>query len=591
MIKKETERKGENMKTIKASEAMINVLLDWGVKRVYGLPGDSIDTTIDALHNYSDEIEFVQVRHEEVASLAATSEAKLTGHIGVCLSIGGPGAIHLLNGLYDAKMDHVPLLALVGQVKSTLVNTDFFQEINSASLLEDVAVYNKEIQSAESLPKIVDEAIRTAMRQKGVAVLTIPDDFPDQKIADTYKTLAGEANLFSPPALIPEKMEEAARLIKESKHPVILSGVGSKHAGRALTTFIEENHIPIVQTVPSKGIVADDHPNSLGNLGKLGTKPAYEAMKEADLLILLGTNYPYVNYLPDQASCKAIQVDLVPERFGKRFPLELAIESTVEDFITALNDLGPLRTSTDFLTACQQAMSHWTKWMEEQRHNTKDTFVHPAYLFNAIESLATPDTIYSIDVGTSTAWAAKFLRVKPQQDFLISSWLGTMGCALPGALAAKLNYPNRQVLSVAGDGGFAMVMQDFVTAVKYDLPFVQFIVNNQKLSFIEVEQQSSGQRNYGIDLADIDFAKVAEAFGGIGHTVKSASELDALLPRLMGVTKPTIVNVYVEDDAPLPGKIVKDEAEGFAKFTVESVLKDRKFPELPPLKEIIRQLF
>lgn len=570
---------------------MINVLLDWGVKRVYGLPGDSIDTTIDALHRHDEEIDFIQVRHEEVASLAATSEAKLTGTVGVCLSIGGPGAIHLLNGLYDAKMDHVPLLALIGQVNSGLINSDYFQEVNTAAMLEDVAVYNKEIQSAASLPRIVDEAIRTAIRQKGVAVLTIPDDLPDEEIADTYRALAGEVNLFGTPTIEADKIAEVTRLLKESKKPIILSGVGTKGAGAALTTFIETNHIPLIQTMPSKGTVADDHPNSLGNVGKLGTKPAYEAMKEADFLLLLGTNYPYVDYLPDASSCKAVQIDIAPERFGKRFPIELAIEGRVADFLALMNAQGAIRTSDTFLKACQQTMSHWNDWMQEQRENTSGEFVHPSYLFNAIEKIAKPNTVFSIDVGTSTSWGARFIRVQPGQDYLISAWLGTMGCALPGAIAAKINEPERQVISVAGDGAFAMVMQDFVTATKYNLPFIQFVINNQKLAFIEVEQQSAGQRNYGIDLEDIDFAKIAEACGGIGYTVKSAAELDALLPKLADVSKPTLVNVYVEDDAPLPGKIVMDEAQGYAKFAFETVLKDHKFPTLPPLKEIMRQFF
>lgn len=488
-------------------------------------------------------------------------------------------------------MDHVPLLALIGQVNSGLINSDYFQEVNTAAMLEDVAVYNKEIQSAASLPRIVDEAIRTAIRQKGVAVLTIPDDLPDEEIADTYRALAGEVNLFSTPTIEADKIAEVTRLLKESKKPIILSGVGTKGAGAALTTFIETNHIPLIQTMPSKGTVADDHPNSLGNVGKLGTKPAYEAMKEAGFLLLLGTNYPYVDYLPDASSCKAVQIDIAPERFGKRFPIELAIEGRVADFLALMNAQGAIRTSDTFLKACQQTMSHWNDWMQEQRENTSGEFVHPSYLFNAIEKIAKPNTVFSIDVGTSTSWGARFIRVQPGQDYLISAWLGTMGCALPGAIAAKINEPERQVISVAGDGAFAMVMQDFVTATKYNLPFIQFVINNQKLAFIEVEQQSAGQRNYGIDLEDIDFAKIAEACGGIGYTVKSAAELDALLPKLADVSKPTLVNVYVEDDAPLPGKIVMDEAQGYAKFAFETVLKDHKFPTLPPLKEIMRQFF
>ncbi|AQP53511.1 pyruvate oxidase [Vagococcus penaei] len=575
------------MGKVKASKEMMNVLINWNIKRIYGLPGDSIDTTVDALHKVKDQIEFIQVRHEEVASLAAASEAKLTGNVGVCLSIGGPGAIHLLNGLYDAKMDHVPVVALVGQVASKFMNSDFFQEVDNTAMFQDVAVFNKLVQSPESLPVLLDEAIRTAINQRGVAVLTIPDNFPDQLITETYHNLSGQDQLFSRPRLDSGKVEKVAKLLKESKRPIILSGVGSKDSSSELKRFIEMNHLPIIQTMPSKGVIADNHLNSLGNVGKLGTKPAYEAMKEADLLIMLGTNYPYVDYLP-KSDCTCIQIDINPQVFGKRFPVTVALEATVKDFLTAINELGELRTDARFLTACQQTMIHWNRWMTEEK-NKQGTQIHPAFMMSCVEKIATPETIFSIDVGTSTSWGARFLSVQPTQSYLISAWLGTMGCALPGAIAAKLNYPERQVISVAGDGAFAMVMQDFVTAVKYDLPFVQFVVNNQKLAFIEYEQESSGQLNYEIDLADIDFAKVAEACGGTGYTVRTPEELEKLLPNLKLVTTPTLVNVYVTDDAPLPGKIVKSEAEGYGKFTLNYLEETHHFPKLPPLKEILRQ--
>ncbi|MGY3766697.1 pyruvate oxidase [Vagococcus vulneris] len=575
------------MSKVKASKEMMNVLINWGVKRVYGLPGDSVDTTVDALRSVKDRIEFIQVRHEEVASLAAASEAKLTGDLGVCISIGGPGAIHLVNGLYDAKMDHAPVLAIVGQVKSSLINSTFFQEVDTTEMFQGVAVYNKLVQSAASLPGLLDEAIRTAINQRGVAVLTIPDNFPDELIEEGYHNLSGKDNLFSFPSLDIDKVKKVAELIKKSKHPVVLSGVGAKGSTQELQRFIETNHLPIIKTMPSKGVVADNHPNSLGNVGKLGTKPAFEAMKEADLLLLLGTNYPYVEYLP-KPGCECVQVDINPQVMGKRFPLTVALETTVKEFLSEINKLGELRSDTNFLSACQETMSHWNQWMEEEK-NKKGDIIHPAFMMKCIEQISTLDTIFSIDVGTSTSWGARFLNIQPTQSYLISAWLGTMGCALPGAIAAKLNCPDRQIISLAGDGAFAMVMQDFVTAVKYKLPMVQFVVNNQKLAFIEYEQESSGQLNYEIDLADIDFAKVAEACGGTGYSVRTPEELENLLPDLQHVSKPTLVNVYVADDAPLPGKIVKDEAEGYGKYTIEYLEKDHHFPKLPPLKELVRQ--
>lgn len=579
------------MSKVKAAEAMMDVFVKWGIRRVYGLPGDSIDTTIDALHVYEKEIDFVQVRHEEVASLAATAEAKLTGNVGVCLSIGGPGAVHLLNGLYDAKMDHAPVLALVGQIKSNLLNTHFFQEVDLPEMFRDVAVYNKLVQSGESLPRLADEAIRTAIKEQGVAVLTIPDNIGDEVISDVYRNIVGQTNLFNPPAIPRDKIAEAVALLKDSKRPIVLAGTGARGCGASLTRFIEENHIPIVQTVPAKGIVADDHPNSLGNVGKLGTKPAYEAMKEADLILLLGTNYPYKDYLPNRANCRCIQVDIRPTQFGNRFPVDVAIEGTVADFLAAISEKGIIRSHNGFVESCRQLMKVWNSWMAELRVNRKGNVIHPAFLMDQIEKIAKPDAIYTIDVGTITSWGARFLRVQPTQKYLLSSWFGTMGCALPYALGAKCEFPGRQVISIAGDGAFAMVMQDFMTAVKYNLPFVQFVLNNQKLAFIEYEQQSAGQRNYVIDLQDADYCKMAEAMGGVAYTVRTPEELETLMPQLADVKAPTLVNVYVADDAPLPGKIVMDEAQGYAKFLLNTLLKDGKIPEMPPMKEVLRQFF
>lgn len=577
---------------MKASEALMEVLLRWGVKRVYGLPGDSIDTTIDALHTYSKKIEFIQVRHEEVASMAAAYESELTGQIAVCLSIGGPGAIHLLNGMYDAKMNGVPILALVGQVTTDNLNTSYFQEVDTKAVFEDVAVYNKTINSAKTLPEVVDEAIRTAYKESGVAVLTLPDNVPNEIIEVNSINVAGKENLMVHPQLNLDRVKEAIELLKVAKKPLVLSGIGCKDAGEELKTFIEINHIPIIQTVRAKGIVDDAHPNSLGNVGKLGTKPAYEAMKSADLLFMLGTNYPFKPYLPNPGQAKIIQVDTNPSNIGKRHSVDVAMVARAKDFLQEMNKEGEIYHSDKFLKACQDTMTHWKKWMEKERNNTTgEKLVHPAFLMKCIQDIAKDDCIYSIDVGTATSWGARFLNVKSTQSYIISAWLATMGCALPGAIAGCLSYPGRQVISLAGDGALAMVMQDLVTAAKYNLPLVQFVLSNHKLAFIEYEQQSAGQRNYGIDLKEIDFAKVAEACGCDGYRVTSSQQLIELLPKLRDVKKPTLVDVYVTDDAPLPGKIVFDEAKGYSRYVVQTISKDHKIPKLPPLMDAIKRFF
>ncbi|AZZ60747.1 pyruvate oxidase [Oenococcus oeni] len=578
------------MTSKKGSDLLVNVLTDWGIKEVYGLPGDSVDTTVDALRRQKDKIKFIQVRHEEVASLAASASAKYTGKIGVCLSIGGPGAIHLLNGLYDAKMDHVPVLALLGQVTSQSLNEGYFQEVNTPKLFDDVAVFNRTISSVDNLAEIVDQAIRSAYENKGVAVLTIPDDIPDQELKTIYHSSAKAFSL-AKPSINEEQINKASELIKNSQKPIALIGLGAKESGEEVTSFLEKNNIPFVQTLPAKGTISDDHPNSLSNVGKLGTKPAYEAMKNADLLILLGSNYPYLPYLPNKGQAKCIQVDLKAENLGKRYSVTTAIQADVYDVVHALNKKGVLRDNKSFLQACQKNMDNWNKWMQEKRE-LDTTPISPESMVAYIDQTAPDDLVYSIDVGTSTSWAARFLHVKRNQKFAISAWLGTMGCGLPGAIAGQIVFPKRRVLSLIGDGAFSMVMQDFVTAVKYKLPIIFVIINNQKLAFIEYEQQSAGQLNYEINLADIDFGKFAQAAGGIGITVKSNDKFkEALDQAYQTKDKPVLINAYVEDNAPLPGKIVLDEAKGFAKFGQEYLENYWKIPELPPFKDILRQFF
>lgn len=575
---------------MKASDQMIKVLEDWNIRHVYGLPGDSIDTTIDALDRARNQISFVQVRHEEVASLSASSEAKLTGNIGVCLSIGGPGAIHLLNGLYDAKMDHVPVLALVGQVTSESLNEGYFQEVDTPNLFEDVAVFNKQVESEDNLAELVDQAIRSAYENKGVAVLTIPDNIPDRSVKDDYIASANGISIKCDNCDISsDTIQKCKELLREAKRPIALVGLGSKGQGSAVGYFLEKNSIPFIATLPAKGIVGDDHANYLGNVGKLGTKPAYEAMKHADLLIMIGTNYPYVDYLPNKNKIKCIQINNKLEDIGKRYTSTVGVYASTENAINRLNSLGIVRNDSSFLRACQENTRHWKSWMTEKKElHTKP--ISPEYVASRINEKAPSDTIYSIDVGTSTSWAARFLTIKSTQEMIISSYLGTMGCGLPGSIASKINYPNRTSITLNGDGAFSMVMQDFVTAVKYHLSGINIILNNQKLAFIQYEQQSAGQLNYQIDLKDIDFAKFADSCGGKGFSVHTNEEFNEALDIALSEKEvPTLINVYVKDDAPLPGKIVASEAEGYMKYGEQYVKENKKLPSLPPFEDILRQ--
>ncbi|EHC6545870.1 pyruvate oxidase, partial [Listeria monocytogenes] len=469
------------MKKVKASETLVQTLKNWGIDHVYGLPGDSIDTVVDALRKEQEAIEFIHVRHEEVATLAAAAYTKLTGKIGVALSIGGPGAIHLLNGMYDAKMDHVPMLVLAGQVTTDVLNTGFFQEVNLPAIFEDVAVYNKQIDNAETLADVVDEAIRTAYKEKGVAVLTIPNDIPSQVIKASLEAKSVKFEQENP-KLDEAAIQEAVALIEKAEKPVILAGLGTKHAGPELIAFSEKLKIPIIHSLPAKTIVPDNHPNALGNLGKIGTKPAYEAMQETDLLLMFGNDYPYSDYLPKKADC--IQIDIDPAKISKRFPATVGLVGDAAEIIGNLTAKTAPVEERKFLQACQENMQEWWKWLEEDIAKTTDP-IAPEVVMANIQKIADKDAIFSIDVGTATVWSTRYLHLTPENDFIVSAWLGTMGCGLPGAIAAKKAFPDRQAIAIVGDGGFSMVMQDFVTAVGLNMPMIVVVLNNQQLSFIK----------------------------------------------------------------------------------------------------------
>ncbi|HDA2484184.1 TPA: pyruvate oxidase [Staphylococcus aureus] len=571
------------MAKIKANEALVKALQAWDIDHLYGIPGDSIDAVVDSLRTVRDQFKFYHVRHEEVASLAAAGYTKLTGKIGVALSIGGPGLIHLLNGMYDAKMDNVPQLILSGQTNSTALGTKAFQETNLQKLCEDVAVYNHQIEKGDNVFEIVNEAIRTAYEQKGVAVVICPNDLLTEKIKDTTNKPVDTSR----PTVVSPKykdIKKAVKLINKSKKPVMLIGVGAKHAKDELREFIEMAKIPVIHSLPAKTILPDDHPCSIGNLGKIGTKTSYQTMQEADLLIMVGTNYPYVDYLPKK-NIKAIQIDTNPKNIGHRFNINVGIVGDSKIALHQLTENIKHVAERPFLNKTLERKAVWDKWMEQDKNNNSKP-LRPERLMASINKFIKDDAVISADVGTATVWSTRYLNLGVNNKFIISSWLGTMGCGLPGAIASKIAYPNRQAIAIAGDGAFQMVMQDFATAVQYDLPLTVFVLNNKQLAFIKYEQQAAGELEYAVDFSDMDHAKFAEAAGGKGYTIKSASEVDAIVEEALAQDVPTIVDVYVDPNAaPLPGKIVNEEALGYGKWAFRSITEDKHLDldQIPPI--------
>ncbi|MGN7893414.1 pyruvate oxidase [Bacillus sp. 22475] len=561
-----------------AGEALVDLLIDWGVEHIYGMPGDSINSIIEALRKKQDKIKFIQVRHEEAGALAAAAYAKLTGKLGVCMAIAGPGAIHLLNGLYDAKLDKAPVLAISGQVETDLLGTDFFQEVNLERMFDDVAVYNQRIMSAEQLPAVVNQAIRMAYTKKGVSVLTIPDDVPKFEVKNGARVTNTS---FTLPELFPQKEDlDAAKLaINEAKRPVILAGKGTKHARESLLALAEHIGAPIVLTLPAKGIIPDEHPLCIGGLGLIGTKPSYEAMKHADTLIMVGTSYPFTGFLPEKA--KTIHIDTDPAQIGKRYATDIGLAGDADKTLRWLIENVEKHTDHSFLEHHQEMMKKWEEKLHDQEEDSSIP-LKPQRVMHALQQVAHDDAILSVDVGNVTVWTARHFRMTNQQ-FVISSWLATLGCGLPGALAGKIAFPDKQVFAVCGDGGFGMTMNDFVTAVKYKLPIVVVVLNNNKIAMIKFEQEVMGNIEFETDLTNPDFAKYAEACGGIGYRVENLDELLPAFQNAVKQNKPCIIDVVVDaNEAPMPAKITFGQAAGYTKHMIKELFEEGKI-DLPPL--------
>lgn len=562
----------------KAGEVLIELLIEWGVDHIYGMPGDSINSIIEPLRKAQDKIKFIQVRHEEAGALAAAAYAKLTGKIGVCTAIAGPGAIHLLNGLYDAKLDKVPVLAITGQIESDQLGTDFFQEVNLERMFDDVAVYNQRIMSAEQLPAVVNQAIRTAYAKKGVSVLTIPDDIQRFEVGNEARVTSSflvKQEVF--PLL--EDLHRAKELIMKAERPIILAGRGVQGIRDILIPFAEKIAAPIVMTLPGKGVIPDKHPYSLGGLGLIGTKAAYEGMQETDTLIMIGTSFPFTGFLPKEA--KTIQIDVDPSQIGKRSPVDVGLAGEAGITLGWLTENIERKEDRTFLEKSQERMENWWNRLDRQEENDSMP-IKPQRVINALQMVAKDDAVLSVDVGNVTVWMARHFHMT-NQKFIISSWLATLGCGLPGAIAGKIAFPEKQVFAVCGDGGFGMTMNDFVTAVKYNLPIVVIVLNNHKIAMIKFEQEVMGNIEFGTDLVNPNFAQYAEACGGIGFRIENPNDLLPALQSAIQQSKPCIIDVLVDpEEAPMPAKITFGQAAGYTKHMIKELFEEGKL-DLPPL--------
>jgi len=564
---------------LKTGDIVAEALIDWKVDVVFGIPGDSINGFIEALRVRKDKIKFVLVRHEESAALMACGYAKFTGKLGVCTATAGPGAIHLLNGLYDAKADNTPVIVITGGTSTDLMNSSFQQDVNLLHLFSDVSVYNSMIGSPQQAEMAVDIACRTAHVRKGVSHLNIPTDVQEQKLEGHYsrhKVPGHTSDIFVPPTSADRKLiEKTAEILNNGKKIVILVGQGALHASDEVIATAEKLNAPIIKAMLGKAVIPDDHPYSLGGIGLLGTEPSSDAMSETDTLFMVGTSFPYIEYLPKPGQAIGIQIDIKPEKIGLRYPVRIGLigdsKQVLSELIPLLHDRRTGRNDNDlsiqFLKSKQDAMKKWNELLNEQSSRDNEP-IKPQVIAAALSDVLNDNAIISVDSGTNTCWAARFLKIKNGMKFSGSGSLATMGCAVPYAIAAKIAYPERQSIAFVGDGGFTMLMSEFATAVQYHLPIKVIIINNKILAMIRWEQIAFlGNPEYGVEFSPIDFVKFAEACGGKGFSIKKIEEIKPIIHEAMMENQvPVIVDAHVDPfEAPLPPKISMEFVRNIAK--------------------------
>lgn len=539
-------------------DLLLETLAGSGVTHAFGVPGDAINALVDSLRR-SDQIDFVQVRHEETGAFAASAQAKLTGNLAVCCGTAGPGAIHLLNGLYDAKRDNAPVLAITGQVETTQLGHHYHQEVDQDALFRDVAVYNRTVVTAAQAPRMFADAVQAAIANRGVAHLALPTDVAAMTTRD-----AAHQVFVDRPRTVPsdEHLDAAAKLLAEADKPVLFAGIGAAGAVEELVALGERLNAPIIHSLRGKDLLPDDHPLNIGGLGMLGGKPAVKAMNECDVLLMAGTDFPYEDFYSD--STRAIQIESNPLRLGRRHPLEVGLIGHAKPTLAKLLERIKASNKQGLLKEARKHRQHQLDHFAKQEAKEASPVPPQAVAARAC-ALANDDAIFLADTGEVTVWCARHLHLRGRQRMTQSGQLASMAFGLPAAIGTQLAYPDRQVVALCGDGGFSMLMVDFLTAVKYELPITVIVFNNHKLGLIQAEQESSALPEYAVQLHNPDFAEYARLCGGEGWNVKHTNELNAAIKAAYSSGKPSLIDVEVDPEAlPMPPEISMNQAINFS---------------------------
>ena len=555
----------------RVSDLIVERLIEWGVDTIFGFPGDGVDGFFEALRTHQNKLKFVQVRHEEAAAFAAVGYAKYTGRIGVCCATSGPGGIHLLNGLYDAKCDQQPVLAITGHTFHDLIGMDYQQDVDLDKLYMDVSVFNQRVMGPAHAVNVVDMAIRTAYGKRAVSHICIPKDIQEWPVSNKHRSSANvahhSADWSAPPSAKPAQslIQKAADVINSGSKVVVFVGRGALGCTEEVSQLAETVGGPIVKALLGKAVVPDRSPYTTGGLGLLGTAPSVDAMEDCDTLVMIGTSFPYMEFLPKPGQAKCVQIELDPTRIGLRHPVNAGLVGDARAVLTALLPL--LKTKDKkFLKAAQDRMKSWNDLMEE-RGTRKDMPMKPQVVTHTLNKLLSDDAIVSADSGTIATWTARYVEMRGSMQFSLSGSLATMANGLPYSIGAAIAYPERQVVCVVGDGGLTMLMGELATLAKYKLQVTVIVIKNNVLGQIKWEQMIlEGNPEFGVELEPIDFQKVAEACNIRGFTIERPEDAEAVLREALQHRGPALVQAVVDpNEPPMPGKVTTEQAINFVK--------------------------
>jgi pyruvate dehydrogenase (quinone) len=558
---------------MKVSEVFIATLAEAGVKRIYGVTGDSLNGITDAVRR-NKQIEWMHVRHEEAAAFAAGAESQLTGEITVCAGSCGPGNLHLINGLYDCHRSRVPVLAIAAQIPSQEIGSGYFQETDPTHIFRDCSHYCELISQADQMPRVLGIAMRTAIAQRGVAVVVIPGDVLQRECPDPPLALGihHSASVVCPSVL---ELRLAADFLNRAQKVAILGGAGCEGAHTQLLALAGKLKAPIVHAMRGKEFIEYDNTYDVGMTGLLGFSSGYHAMMNCDALLMLGTDFPYQQFFPKKA--KILQVDLRGEQIGRRTPVDLGLIGRVDDTLDELLPLLEDKEDRSYLDACLEHYKAARQGLDDLAVGEPGrTPIHPQYVAKILDELAAEDAVFTCDVGTPTIWAARYLRMNGKRRLLGSFTHGSMANALPQAIGAQAAFPGRQVISMSGDGGLAMLLGELLSLRQLNLPVKLVVFSNSTLGFVELEMKAAGLVDFATELVNPNFAQLAESAGLLGRRVEKPEDLHAALKEALSHDGPAMVEVLVNrQELSMPPTITAEQVKGFSLYMIRAVLSGK----------------